>query len=136
MDATPKIVVVEDTPEVLDVIATVLTDEGYEVVQCSDGTRAAETVIREAPALVILDLRMTGVDEWQVLDELRADPRTLYTPVIICSGAVDELRAAEAELNQRGCEVLAKPFDIGELVEIDRFKRGCMHGVLFLPRVG
>jgi CheY-like chemotaxis protein len=112
-----KVVVVDDTPELLELIASVLTDEGYEVVACQDAVRAAATVVHEAPALVILDLRMAGVGDWQVLDELRADPRTVETPVIICSGAVDELRAAEPTLKARRCEILTKPFDIEVLVQ-------------------
>ena len=83
----PKVVVVDDTAEVLELIVSVLADEGYAVVGCRDATRATATVLQETPALVILDLRMAGVDDWQVLAELRAEPRTAAVPIIICSGA-------------------------------------------------
>jgi CheY-like chemotaxis protein len=112
-----KVVVVDDTAEVLELIVAVLMDEGYQVVPCKNGTTASAVVAREAPHLVILDLRMAGVGDWQVLEELRADPRTEQTPILLCPGAVDELRAAEDDLKARGCEILAKPFDIDMLVE-------------------
>jgi hypothetical protein len=49
---------------------------------------------------------MAGVGDWQVLDELRAKPKTADVPIITCSGAVEELRAAQDGLKNRGCEIL------------------------------
>jgi CheY-like chemotaxis protein len=113
----PRVVVVDDTAEVLELMVSVLADEGYAVVGCQDATRATATILQETPALVILDLRMAGVGDWQVLEELRAEPRTAAVPIIICSGAVEELRAAQAALKGRGCEILTKPFDIEVLIQ-------------------
>ena len=116
--ATPAgtIVVVDDTPELLDLIAALLTDEGYRVIPCQDATRAHETIRRERPDLVMLDLRMAGVAEWEVLDALKADEATADIPVIVCSGAVDQLQAAERRLRALGCDILVKPFDIDDLL--------------------
>ena len=116
--ATPvgTVVVVDDTPELLDLIDSLLTDEGYRVVPCRDATRALETIARERPDLVMLDLRMSGVDEWEVLDALKADRATADIPVIVCSGAVDELQGAEERLRALGCDILIKPFDIDDLI--------------------
>ena len=110
------IVVVDDTPELLDLIDSILTDEGYRVVPCRDATRAHETIGRERPDLVMLDLRMAGVAEWEVLEALKADRATADIPVIVCSGAVDELQAAEPRLRSLGCDILVKPFDIDDLL--------------------
>ena len=114
-NSTGTIVVVDDTPELLDLLESLLTDEGYRVIPCQQATRAHDLVARERPDLVMLDLRMAGVAEWEVLDALKADGTTADIPVIVCSGAVDELQAAESRLRSLGCDILVKPFDIDDL---------------------
>ena len=110
------VVVVEDTPELLDLIASILSDEGYRVVPCQQAALAHALIARERPDLVVLDLRMAGVAEWEILDALKADGATADIPVIVCSGAADELRAAEPRLRALGCDILLKPFDIDDLI--------------------
>ena len=116
MDSREKLVVIDDTPEILDLLTMVLSDEGYQVVCCQDARRALDTVVAERPALVILDLTMDGMKAWDLLDALLADPRTERTPFIVCSGAVQELMAAEARLQALGGDVLIKPFDLDLLL--------------------
>jgi CheY-like chemotaxis protein len=111
-----KVVVVDDTPELLELIQALLEDEGYEVVLCQDATRAHAVVAQEQPHLVVLDLRMAGVTEWEILDALKADAATARIPVLVCSGAADELRAAEPRLRSLGCDILLKPFEIDDLL--------------------
>jgi CheY-like chemotaxis protein len=111
-----KIVVIDDTTEILDLIEVVLTDEGFDVVLCQDASEAIEKVATEQPALVIADLRMAGVQSWELVDALLADPRTGPIPVLICSGAAAELRAEEPRLAACGADVLVKPFDIETLI--------------------
>jgi DNA-binding response OmpR family regulator len=110
------IVIVDDTPELLDLLDALLTDEGYRVIPCQHATQAHELIAREQPDLVMLDLRMAGVAAWEVLDRLKADDATANIPVIVCSGAVDELQAAEPRLRALRCDILVKPFDIDDLV--------------------
>lgn len=112
----PKIVVIDDTFEILDLIDVVLTDEGFEVVVCQVAADALDTVAAERPALVIADLQMAGVRQWELVDGLIADPRTGDTPVIVCSGAAAELMEAEDRLRAQGSDVLVKPFDLDVLV--------------------
>jgi DNA-binding response OmpR family regulator len=117
MTSGNKIVVVDDTAEILDLLSLVLSDEGYAVVCCRDGRRAIETILTEQPALVIMDLTMDGVRSWELVDALVADPRTALTPFIVCSGAVQALEAAEVRLRALGGDVLVKPFDLDHLLE-------------------
>lgn len=117
MSAGSKIVVVDDTTEVLELIEAVLVEEGYTVVLCRQPTQAVAVIAAESPRLVILDLRMAGVGEWEIVDALKADPALAPIPIIVCSGAVAELREAEARLRAQGCDVLPKPFDIDVLVQ-------------------
>lgn len=108
----PKIVVIDDTPELLDLLEILLSDEGFEVVRCQHAADALDTVVATVPQLVIADLKMAGVDRWELVDALLADERTAHIPVIVCSGAVAELRAAERRMQAHGGDVLTKPFDI------------------------
>jgi|SRR5688500_6213393 CheY-like chemotaxis protein len=115
-----KIVVIDDAIEILDLIDVVLSEEGFQVVPCQVATEALDTVAIERPALVIADLGMAGVQRWELVDALIADPRTEQTPIIVCSGATDELQAAEDRLRAQGGDVLGKPFDIDVLVQMVR----------------
>lgn len=116
MSELSKVVVIDDTAEILDLIEVVLGEEGFSVISCQDAAIALETVAAERPALVIADLRMAGVERWELVDALLADPRTGRTPVLICSGAAEELRAHQARLVAAGGDILVKPFDIVTLV--------------------
>jgi CheY-like chemotaxis protein len=68
--------------------------------------------------LVIADLRMVGVERWELVDALMTDERTAHVPVIVCSGAASELRAAEPRIQAHGGDVLVKPFDIQVLADM------------------
>jgi DNA-binding response OmpR family regulator len=117
MTSDEKIVVVDDTADILDLLSFVLSDEGYQVVCCPDGRRAHDTIVAERPALVIMDLTMDGVQSWELVDALMADPRTARMPFLVCSGAVQALQAEEARLRALGGDVLIKPFDLDLLLE-------------------
>jgi two-component system response regulator (stage 0 sporulation protein F)/two-component system alkaline phosphatase synthesis response regulator PhoP/two-component system KDP operon response regulator KdpE len=116
-DDRRKIVVVDDAPEILDLLDVVLGDEGFHVVSCDDADQAQEVIAAEGPALVIVDLTMAGVHTWGLIETLVDDPRTRAMPFIICSGAVPELRAAEERVRSLGGDVLVKPFDLDLLIE-------------------
>lgn len=116
MTSREKIVIIDDTADVLELVDILLTDEGYVVLACQDAGDALEMVAREQPALTIADLRMAGVQQWDLIDSLQNDPRTKRAPVIVCSGAVTDIRAAEARICERGGAILVKPFDITELI--------------------
>jgi len=129
MSERAKVVVIDDTTEILDLIEVVLSEEGFDVAPCQDASRALDTVAAERPALVIADLRMAGVHSWELVDALLTDPRTRRTPVLVCSGAAAELRAEEARLTGLGADVLVKPFDIETLV-------GKVHGLIGRAEAG
>src|SRR3954454_20418217 len=103
------VVVIDDTTEILDLLAMFLSEEGFRAVACADAGVALDVVAAEQPALVIVDLRMAGVLGWGLIDALVADPRTGETPFLVCSGAVGELHAALNQIRQRRGEILEKP---------------------------
>ncbi|MCC7370040.1 MAG: response regulator [Chloroflexi bacterium] len=118
MTQTPTIVVIEDTPEVLELIDVLLSDEGFEIVRCTRAENAFTTIEAANPVLAIVDLRMAGVSDWELIDVLMSDERSRHLPLIVCSGAVGELRAAQPRLQAHGSDILPKPFDILQLVDM------------------
>lgn len=126
MDSTKKepivrIAVVEDEPSLREMMTFLLGDEGFAVIAWPSGAGAYAMILRERPDVLLLDLRLeesrTGM---AVLNEIRNDPRTRDTAVIICSGDVHFLHEHGAMLRAWGCGVIEKPFDIGELLRMIR----------------
>ncbi len=71
-DSTGKcILVIDDEPHICDLIQTELEDDGYRVITVSDSQQALETIRREHPDLVSLDIRMPGMDGLEVLSKIR-----------------------------------------------------------------
>jgi CheY-like chemotaxis protein len=91
--------------------------EGYEVFTCDSWVDSLEFVKRVQPDLVMLDL-MLGRERagWAVLELLRSDPTTSSTPVILCSAAVRALDGQTEGCNDFAVEVIAKPFDVEDLL--------------------
>jgi len=76
------IVVVEDEPATLRLVAALLGAKGHRVVALADGATLTATVRAERPALVLLDLELPGKDGFALLTELRAAPETARTRVV------------------------------------------------------
>ncbi len=116
-----KILVVDDTPALLDVVRKCLESEGYVVITCLESRHAMRLAREERPDVVMLDVVMPEVSGWDVLAELRADPAFRNTPVIVCTAYVAEALGRIVEL-QRGPDqhvgLLPKPFELDELYEV------------------
>ena len=81
----PTVVVVEDDRRSFDLLRVYLEAAGARVVSARDGEEGLDTVRRLSPAGVILDILLPGIDGWEVLAQLKADPRTAAIPVIVVS---------------------------------------------------
>jgi CheY-like chemotaxis protein len=116
----PRILVVDDTPALLDVIRACLEQEGYRVRTCLESRYAAQMAMEEHPDVIMLDVVMPEVSGWEVLAELRADPAFSRTPVIVCTAFVAEAMGRLAELKgpDQHLGLLPKPFELEELIEV------------------
>src|SRR5690349_17572333 len=81
----PTVVVVEDDRRSFDLLRVYLEAAGARVVSARDGEEGLDTVRQLSPAGVILDILLPGIDGWEVLAQLKADPRTTAIPVIVVS---------------------------------------------------
>ena len=108
-----KILVVDDDPDILDMLTMVLESQGYEVVTARDGIEALANLKAENPDLLILDLLMPKMDGFAVCKELQ-DPRwSKYkaTPILILTSVREEASRRRYEL-ETGLEL-----DVDDYVE-------------------
>lgn len=106
------IVVINDSPEFLELAEMLLRDEQYEVKVAQFGQGALSLIKETRPDLVVLDVRLPDVSGWDVLQALKLDPSTAALPVLICTAAVHEIEGQAPRLDQIGVDVLIKPFSI------------------------
>jgi len=118
--ATPRILVVDDTPMLLDIVRKTLEDEGYDISTCLESRYAVQMALERRPDVIMLDVVMPEVSGWDVLAELRTHERFARTPVIVCTAYVAEAMGRLAELKGPDSHLglLPKPFDLDELIEV------------------
>jgi DNA-binding NtrC family response regulator len=109
-----RIAVCDDEPAARRGMVRALGREGYEFVECRDGQECIETVerARQRPDLVLLDLRMPGIDGMAVLGHIVSLPAA---PPVLVVTADASLRSAIAAVKAGAADYLAKPYDIDEL---------------------
>ena len=110
MDA--PILVVDDDPNILDVVSELLDMEGYRVTTAANGAEALRVVEQQLPSLVLLDMRMPVLDGWGFAKELRA--RGVKLPILVMTAAQNARVWAE-EIGAQG--YVAKPFEVPALLD-------------------
>ncbi|GAB4207269.1 MAG: hypothetical protein OHK0022_35320 [Roseiflexaceae bacterium] len=108
------ILVIDDHPDIRDLLDQALTDEGYRVVTCADGSVAIEQIVAGRPGLVLLDLMMPRMSGWEIMEALRERSDCGDVKVVLISASRD-LRSTAQEL---GVECLAKPFNLIDLFKL------------------
>ncbi|HYP19819.1 MAG TPA: response regulator [Chloroflexia bacterium] len=114
------IMVVNDTEEILELFQQILREEGgYEVTLTSFQPQMIEFVKEIKPDLIISD-HIFGAEQmgWQFVQALKMDRDTMRIPIIVCSGAISELKGNEGYLVSKNIGVLYKPFDVDELLHL------------------
>ncbi len=111
-----KILVVDDEPDIVEVVKARLQLAGYEVLTASRGEETLARSLKEKPDLVILDIMMPGMDGFEVLRRLREGAETKFIPVIFLT-AKTSLEDRMTGLVGGGAAYLCKPFKGKELVE-------------------
>lgn len=110
----PKILIVDDEPSVVDLVALSLIPGKYEVLKAYSGLDALDKVYQEMPDLIILDLMMPGVDGFEVCRRLKNSSVTQHIPVIILS-AKGEVKDKLEGMQTGADDYITKPFDPMEM---------------------
>ncbi len=111
----PRILVVDDEPDLVELVRHRLARERYDVATAGDGEAALREVRRRVPDLVILDLMLPGIDGLEVCRKLRADPRTAAVPIVMLTAKAEETDVVVG-LAQGADDYVRKPFSVKELV--------------------
>ena len=108
------VLIVDDDPDMVTIIRIMLDDAGYQVRSARNGKEALESVAAKMPAVVLLDILMPVMDGWQCARELRARYGRRVPIVVVTAAEHAGARAAQVG----GDDVLAKPFEMAELLRI------------------
>ena len=121
--AKPKILIVDDEPDVVTLIERTLESEGFESVAAYDGISALDIAETEEPAVILLDIMMPMMSGYEVCMQIKSNPVTKDIPVICVSSA----HSADARANAvraGAATLITKPFMPAELVaQIRRYLR-------------
>lgn len=110
--ATPRVLVVDDTPAIRLLLRLNLELDGLEVVEAADGGEALDLLrsLARLPDVVTLDAVMEPVDGWSTVAEIRRDPRLAHLPVVMITASVQAHHRALAA--KRGVDAFVdKPFE-------------------------
>ena len=110
---TKKILVVDDSLAMVEILSIRLSKAGYTVCSATDGFEALEKVESENPDLILMDVMMPKMTGFEALRTLRENPKWRELPVIVIS-AKDNLRSFFTDI--AGVEFLPKPYDPKELL--------------------
>ncbi|HEY9805126.1 MAG TPA: EAL domain-containing protein [Candidatus Obscuribacterales bacterium] len=109
------ILVIDDIPENLRLLATILVKEGYNVRKALNGSMALTAVQTVPPDLILLDIMMPDMDGYEVCHRLKADPQTAKIPIIFLSALSEGLDKAKA-FETGGADYISKPFQVQEVL--------------------
>jgi DNA-binding response OmpR family regulator len=115
MEKNAKILVVDDSPFILEIIETILKDSGFEVITADDGEKALNKAKSELPDLMVLDLMLPKMNGYEVCKLLKSDEKYSNIPIIMLTARVNE--DDEEKGRQAGANVyMGKPFELDDLV--------------------
>jgi CheY-like chemotaxis protein len=117
-DQSPYLLVVEDIPDILNLLEATLKFKGYRVVTARNGEEALEALQKERPALIITDILMPKMDGFNLVHRLRINPETRTIPVVFLSATYvapeDKLFAESIGVNR----FIEKPVDLVKFLPI------------------
>ncbi len=105
------VLVVEDVPNVLELLEVTLRFKGYPVVTARNGQEALECIVRERPAIIITDILMPKMDGYALAHAVRKDPRTRQIPIIFLSATYVTPEDKKFALSLGAVRFLEKPVD-------------------------
>ena len=112
-----KILLVDDEPDVIEIVRTRLERDGHVILSAPNGQAALTAAATHKPDLVILDVMMPGLDGFEVLRRLKSGAQTMQTPVIMLT-AKTEFSSIAQGWSLDADNYVTKPFQIDELAKI------------------
>ncbi|OQY26064.1 MAG: hypothetical protein B6I34_00685 [Anaerolineaceae bacterium 4572_32.1] len=122
LERQEQILIAEDNPDTAGLLTQMLENYDFSTLVAVDGYEALAMARREKPGLILLDLRMPGMDGYEALVRLKRDAETCDIPIVAMSAHASDYSAEREKLLSLGAvEFLSKPFSVKELVvELER----------------
>lgn len=114
---TSRILVVDDEPEITEIVEAFLAESGYLVAVENSSTQAVDKARKFKPDVILLDIMMPGVDGYDICQELKNDPQFASTPIIFLTGK-DRTDDQGRSFKSGGDMFIKKPFSCERLLEI------------------
>jgi DNA-binding response OmpR family regulator len=122
MEKEPYILIVDDDPDILENIVTILETQPYRLATARDGKQCMKLLETDTPNLLILDLLMPRMDGWGVIREMRSERKFDKVPIMILSTVVEDASRRRYELETGMSmdvqEYIQKPAKPGELLKL------------------
>ncbi|MCK5318792.1 MAG: response regulator [Anaerolineales bacterium] len=112
-----RVVCIEDEPEMIDLVRLILGRKGFNVIGANGGIEGLETVQRERPDLVLLDLMMPDMDGWEVYQQMKADDELRSIPVVVVTAKAQSIDKVLGLHIAKVDDYITKPFGPQELLE-------------------
>lgn len=113
---TGYLLVVEDDPDILNLLNTTLTFSGHRVITARNGKEGLDIIAKERPAIVIADIMMPKLDGFGLVHRLRINPETRDIPVIFITATYVAIEDQEFALNIGATRFIQKPVNLDELL--------------------
>lgn len=108
------VLVIEDAVSTRRLVELCLAYESFEIISREDGPSGLEAALTLIPDLIVLDIALPGMDGWEILRRIRANPETVHIPVVVITAHdTPEVRAKADDSHAGG--FVGKPFDLNEL---------------------
>jgi DNA-binding response OmpR family regulator len=117
VEAVRRAVYIEDEPEMIDLVRLILARKRYDVIGAHGGQEGLDTVRKNKPDVVLLDLMMPDMDGWEVFHQLKGDRETKDIPVIIITAKAQNIDKILALHIAKVDDYIAKPFTPQELFD-------------------
>lgn len=120
MEEKKKIMIVDDVPDIVDMVKHMLQSKGYETMEATSGKECLEKIRENRPDLILLDLMMKPMDGWQTLDAIKRDEKLKSIPVSVLSVVLLTPEIMEGKPIDDIEGYILKPFSKKDLIaEID-----------------
>ncbi|MBI2360755.1 MAG: response regulator [Deltaproteobacteria bacterium] len=111
---TKKVLIVEDHPDLRNILRRQIERMGLMVIQAKNGAEAIEIAVREKPHLILMDIMMPDVDGWEAARTLRSHPETQHVPIVAVTALFRESDLKRCF--EDGCaDYIVKPFNFEQL---------------------
>lgn len=110
-----KILIVDDDPDIRDVLRLTLSEENYEVIEAEDGETALKSITTKSPDLVLLDYKIPKLDGREVLRRIKKDLLLRHLPIIMLTGKGD-IKDKVGGIDAGADDYIVKPFEPKELL--------------------